>query len=218
MDNYDKALIEQALVDKRPQMGEALWQLLYDRQNALNGLFEFSQENIEMLNSINNWLRDIESKAVDHVRGLVVFLKSQQVVGKHFLVDYEVEYELQLWAPKKFAHLKPLEGNPFFTLHTTLPDFKKYINSEANSYDWEIDDDSESLDWIFNENHNEYRFIKTHPLNHQEHCWLFHELYHHTLLSWQDFIDIEEIWIEVVSRHQHISPASRIDINNIQPA
>jgi hypothetical protein len=216
MDKYDKALVEQALADKKPQMGDELWHLLIDRQNSQNNMFEFTPTNIEKINAINNWLRDIEMKAVDHTRQLVTFLKAQQNEGRDFRTDFELEYELKLWSPTKLAHLEELEGNPFYTFRTILPNFKKYTNSETNPYEWEIDDESESLNWVINDNHNEFECNNGHPLSQQHHCWLFHELYHHTYLSLQDIVDIEEIWMEVVTRHQHIS-VSPIIKNRVAP-
>jgi hypothetical protein len=39
----------------------------------------------------------------------------------------------------------------------------------------------------------------------QRHCALLHDLYDHTYLSFQDIIDIEEVWIEVFVRVQNFT-------------
>jgi len=41
------------------------------------------------------------------------------------------------------------------------------------------------------------------PLNHFSHCYIFNDLLDHTILSYQDIIDIEDIWIDVVLRVQN---------------
>lgn len=205
MDKYEKVLIEQALADNHPEIGDGLWHVLNDRRSALNSQFEFTNENVEKLDAINKWLCDIETKTLDHAKRVVAFLKQQHKAECNFLTDFELDYRLELWSPQKYAQCEPLEGNPFFTLHALLPNFKRYTNSENSPFDWEMDDNPDSLDWLRNDNHNEFAFNSEHPLRFQNHCWLFHELYDHTFLAWQDIMDIEEIWMEVLSRQQHIS-------------
>ena len=39
----------------------------------------------------------------------------------------------------------------------------------------------------------------------QHHCYLFHQLYDHTHLAWQDIIEIDEVWMEVNVDFQNVS-------------
>ncbi len=54
-----------------------------------------------------------------------------------------------------------------------------------------------------NDNWNEYQHWKTHPLRHQHHCWLFHDLYDHSFprLGWQNILRIGDVqantWIRL---------------------
>ena len=51
-------------------------------------------------------------------------------------------------------------------------------------------------EWIFNVDHTEH-IREGDPLNSFRHCWLFHDLIDHTILSYQDIADIEDMWIDV---------------------
>ncbi len=65
-------------------------------------------------------------------------------------------------------------------------------------------------DWR-KQNHNEFQH-KVHPLKNQQHCYLFHHIYAHTLLAWEDIIRIEKISIDVVLSVQNnttVNPDSK---------
>jgi hypothetical protein len=61
------------------------------------------------------------------------------------------------------------------------------------------------------ENHNAYQHDE-HPLKNQHHCYLFHHIYDHTYLAWEDIIRIEQIWIDVILSVQNntmVNPDSK---------
>jgi len=58
----------------------------------------------------------------------------------------------------------------------------------------------EHEEWKFETNHNEFHYSKKRPLFQQNHRILFSELYNYTHLAWQEIIDMEKFWMDVVVR------------------
>lgn len=53
------------------------------------------------------------------------------------------------------------------------------------------------------QNHNEFQNWN-HPMKDEHHCWLYHSLYDHAHLSWNDILRIGSIWIDIKTCHQKI--------------
>ena len=58
-------------------------------------------------------------------------------------------------------------------------------------------------------NHNEFEHRENHPMKDDQHCWLFHCLYDHENMSWDEIASIQNIWIDIKPRYQY-----RIDMTN----
>ncbi len=104
---------------------------------------------------------------------------------------------MHFFAEKKYSDKEDLQENPFFQFNPSFG-YRK-LNFEFND-----DANREYKDWLFNENHNEYENGQT-KFGKQNHCILLHELYDHTILSWQDIVDIEDIWFEINIKVQNFS-------------
>ena len=86
-----------------------------------------------------------------------------------------------------------------------------------NTQDQHYSDDSDNIlvqlrecskyddDWYFGiadgNNHSEFK-RSGHPMNEEDHCWLYHSLYDHTHLGWLDLLRIGCIWIDVNVEYQ----------------
>jgi len=101
--------------------------------------------------------------------------------------------KVELFAERKYAHIPDLQGNPFFDYEPIW--YKKAETGKISEID-------ERKDWLFKTDHKEVIW-EGHPLNNMRHCYLFHDLSDHTILSFQDIVDIEDIWLEVVLRLQN---------------
>ena len=121
------------------------------------------------------------------------YLNEQMQQLDTFISDYEIDFRVSLWAERKYEDIEELQGNSFFE---TKPSFAFYKRSDTSQS--EID---EHKQWLFEENHNEYPQI----FKGQHHCYLLHDLIDHTYLSWQDIVDIEEVWFEVIVIVQNFS-------------
>ncbi len=58
-------------------------------------------------------------------------------------------------------------------------------------------------------NHNEFEHRENHAMKDDQHCWLFHCLYDHENMSWEDIASIEYFWVDILPRYQY-----RIDTPN----
>ncbi len=189
MDNekYLRIFIEQALLGfKKTNPSESKINILHKRKSHLNRHFLFNTENLSKIESVNKLLINKFKEAYLQAERIEEFLLLQMQQSGTFVCDYEIEFRLSLWAEKKYANIKELEGNPFFEYNPYVAYYKK--NDERHR------DVDEHKFWLFEENHNEHPEI----FKNQNHCYLFHDLYDHTYLSWQDIVDIEEVWIEVI--------------------
>ena len=116
-----------------------------------------------------------------------------------FISDYEIQFQFQYFSEVKYSHIPSLQGNPFF-------EHEPIFYHKADRPKPEIE---EAKDWLFNTSHTE--IIKEgHPIYNFNHCYIFHDLLDHTILSYQDIIDIEDIWIDVVLRVQNFQVINSI--------
>lgn len=193
MKKYDKLFLKQARLgyanilhrhhDKSPDC------VLRERKHLMDKDFAFSDANIKRLSDINSLLAEKGEAAYEHAELLEKEIVSLMKKPDPFIMDYEIEFELSFFAENKYSHVPDLEGNPFFEckpiMYYKLIDQKKRGESENHK------------DWLFKTDHRE-TIHEGHPLSGFSHCYLFHDLIDHTILSYQDLLDIEDIWIDVV--------------------
>lgn len=116
-----------------------------------------------------------------------------------FISDYEIGFTVSFFAEKKYSRIPNLQGNPFFEYDDPIW-FKKAGN----------DTESEGIqhkNFYLKEDFRE-TIREGYPLNNFPHCYLFHDLTDHSILSLQDIVDIEDIWVEVGLRVQNIQDVS----------
>jgi len=165
------------------------FQILNDRKHNQNKRFVFDDYNLTRVERINNLL-DKKLKDAYHQAGQLEQNLIHEIENKNsFISDYEIDFNLSLYAENKYKDIEDLQGNSFFEFRPTIG-YYKYDKDK-------IFENEKHKEWLLNTNHNEYENTG-HPLKNQHHCWLLHELYDHTYLSWQDIVDIEEVWFEVI--------------------
>ena len=200
MDTIDEIFLEQAKLGyknfcKQNNHFSEKSILLRQRKNRINNQFDFSEKNINQINEINQILRQKINSAYDNAEYLEKNILNL-MKGRHsFISDNEIKFRLSLFSEKKYSKIEELRDNPFFKYEPLL----KFHKSNDSSGLIQIKGNKDLL----NTNCNEFQFSE-HPLKDQNHCYLLHELYDHTFLSWQDIVDIEEIWVEVILTIQSI--------------
>jgi len=201
MDKYDEIFLEQAKIgynnfNKQYHHFSDKSNLLRQRKIQLNNQFEFTEKNVKRINEINQILRQKTESAFDNAEYLENSILDLIKGARPFISDYEIEFKLSLFSPQKYSKIEDLDGNPFFEYNPILG-FNKSVDSPG------LIEIKKNID-LLQTNFNEFQFSE-HPLKEQNHCYLLHDLYDHTILSWQDIVDLEEIWFEVILTLQNIT-------------
>ena len=159
---------------------------IFNRKFVLNKDFQFTEEVIRRLRFINDMLRKEELRILEKTQKIWAI---QEALLKELVIDdYEVDTEINCWGGTYYISLhEDFEGNPFYKNHTLHVFWKE--KSELH----------------FTENWNDFENQPNHPLAREYHCYLFHHLYDHTQLAWEDILRIDEIWVEITIRNQFFS-------------
>lgn len=137
----------------------------------------------ESLLRVNQQLMLIEKHIVQNAIQLDKSLHSQL---DHSSFDGMIDYELKVTVECY------TRGNeyPLCALHEYL----KYISVPNHSKLTKLADET---------NHNEYEFHQSHPMKDEIHCWLFHALYDHEHLSWEEIASIETFRVDLKPVYQY---------------
>jgi len=198
-DNSDKLFLLQARLGfstfTKKYHRRKEYQDLFDRRRRLNEIFNFSGDTLDRLENINDQFskrsEEAYSLAERYESGAITEIKNNNPV----VSDYEISFKVSLFSERKYSHIEELQGNPFFECEPFC--FRKTENSSP-------EDREQHKIWLFKTNHTE-NLSDGQPVSNFQHCYLFHHLTDHTFLSYQDIIDIEEFWIEVVLNLQNFT-------------
>ena len=149
-----------------------------------NEKFNFSIDNINKIRNLNAKLKKEEERIRPFAKQLNDTLKKQ--VAEKQIDDFNICQELSVFSNKELVCTKLRkveEGNPFME----MKDFSLFYEYTEESF--------------YVDNWNELH--KEHPLGNEFFCYTMHSLVFHGLLSWQDIIDIEEVWIELKVDYQN---------------
>lgn len=196
MDIYTKQLIDYALnynYERDAPKGKIYE--LEERRRVLNDQFIFNESNVKRIDKINRLLTQKQLEVFEQTAKFERLLQKEIEIEDTFTDDYEVDFNIHLFAENKFQQFEDMIGNSFYQ-------FKAYMGFIKGEYKDEVNGLKESY---FTDNHNMYQWKPDHPLRNQHHCYLLHFLYDHTILAWQDIIDIEEIWVEIELTIQNFS-------------
>ena len=149
---------------------------------------EFSSDQILKLRKLNKTLAGLEKKLKE--QGGKIYTSDKDVIknSKGWIQDYEIDYEISFYLMEEDPEYKEYEDNILATLNEPL---ERYLEPNC---------DFGICDGI---NHNEYRDRENHIFKDDFHCWLFHCLYHHTELEWNDLLRIGSIWTDIQVVYQN---------------
>ncbi len=189
---HEKIFVAQALKGNCDSVDLISNPELYERNYILNDQFVFDDKNIERIEQVNQLLDQKTKKAYQEALKIEEYILNRMKIEDSFITDYEICFSVSLLAEQKYSHFESMEGNSFFQFHPCLFNFLKNGHDSRNHFNW-----------TFNTNHNEFSCFESHPLKHQVHCALMHDLCDHTHLAWQDIVDIEDIWIDIEVKIQN---------------
>jgi hypothetical protein len=104
-----------------------------------------------------------------------------------WLSDYEIELEVEVCLREDDPAFQEDDDNILATLRERL--------KGCAQHDFGIDDGT---------NHNAFQQMEGHPMQGEVHCWLYHCLYDHTDLWFDDMLRIGRIWVDIQVWYQHI--------------
>ncbi len=139
-----------------------------------------TEENINKIINLNNILK-IEEERIRIFADQLHITLQKQVIDKQ-IDDYNFETQLQVFSNNEACNKKHNveEGDPFY-------EDKAYIMFR----DFTLDED-------YTEDWNE----GNHPLRHLHFCYTMHCIVFHSHLSWEDILDINDVWIELKVDYQ----------------
>ncbi len=154
---------------------------LLERNNKVNSKFELNVINCNRLLLLNKKLFDEEKRMFSLYRNIKTQCK--ELVKNQLIDDFEIEITLECWNKNYYEKFDPdLEGNPFFEISCNFMDFQDDMMYKK-------------LDF--------YEFEANLPIQKTEHCCTFHHLYDHTILTFFDLCNIDEIWMELKVIYQN---------------
>ena len=137
----------------------------------------------DRLKEINTELTAIEK----HIMKTAIRLDANLLKEIDGVVDGMIDYEMDVTIA---CYQTDEMDNPLCTLNEYLKNSSKKIDKKK----WGLDDGA---------NHNEFEFRKEHPMFGEHHCWLFHSLYDHKYLTWEEIASIQMFWVDILPSYQY---------------
>ncbi len=148
--------------------------------------FDFSDEQIRFLRHLNGLLSKIQNTLQLESQSIWDLCAKIRPDGSDEHADFELECSVQFFLLKDDPLWNANSDNIVAELDVPL---KRGTGGDV-------------LDLDEGENWNEFRIWPEHPLKENHHCWLFHDLYDHTGVTWNEIMKIGSVWVDVIGRYQ----------------
>ena len=147
-----------------------------------------SPDQRQYLQQLNARCMTIERQVTQEALALFAQLDARVQDPEDWLSDYEIELEVRFWLREDDPAYQEGYDN---ILATRREDLKLQRGLPEH---FGIDDGI---------NHNVFQGMDGHPMQGEFHCWLYHCLYDHTDLWFNDMLSIGHIWVELQVLYQH---------------
>ena len=147
-----------------------------------------SSDQRQYLQRLNDRLTVIEQQVTREALALFAQLDARVQDPQDWLSDYEIELEVRFWLREDDPAYQEDDDNILATLKEHLK-LQRHLPEPFG-----IDDGI---------NHNIFQGMDGHPMQGEFHCWLYHCLYDHTDLWFNDMLRIGHIWVELQVLYQH---------------
>ena len=166
--------------------------MLYERASLLNDNFTFTKKRLQKIQLLNDILKAEEIRIRPFAETL--YKVQQKWIEEKIINDYEVDVVVKCWNNNYYRKKlnKEFYGNPFFTDYTLI----LFVDNQDNVF--------------YDDNWNEDCHGEDYPLKDQFHCYTFHHLSEHCVLSWFDLLKIDAVWIELRVQNQFFSELKKI--------
>jgi len=184
---YDEVFMEQASLGfyrfQNRYMKTEKMKLILDRQEILNKSFVYTPDVRDKVLQFQNVYTQQFKEAIENVLSVEEFVKAKMENNKSCISDYTIDFEVHLYSPKKYSHIDEMESCPFF-----------YFESYCLGFGEDITKSNEAFDLVLPPEFTSNTL--NHPLQGIEHNYLIHELFDHTILTYSDILETEQVWIE----------------------
>ena len=137
---------------------------------------------------LNNRLHLFQKRIIKEVKKLDSELAKRVEDDNDELEDYEIDLELSFYLKVDDTEYKEEDDNIIMTMHEYV---KGISDKERGDYPWD------------ETNHNEFQHRDFHDMKDEHHCWLYHCLYDHTELTWDDMLRIGSFWMDIHVCYQY---------------
>jgi hypothetical protein len=138
---------------------------------------------------VNDRLQKLQTKLINEAVKIDKYLIDRIKDPDDSLYDYEIELEINCYLKEDDPDYLENEDNIISKLSESLKG---------------ISQSKEKNDWRWNANHNEFLHWAHHPMNQEDHCWLYHCLYDHSHLSWKNILKVGILWSDIIVQYQYI--------------
>ena len=154
--------------------------LLRIRKNTINNDYILTKANITKLDNLNNILIKYEEQLKLQILDCLSFANQKVIQGDDWINHHEgVEVELFFYIAQDDPNYKECDDNIIMIMT------QNFYNNNCYGIDDKI-------------NHND--IVKTSIFDGKHHCWIFHSLYDHTQLTWDEILKIDSIDVNIILR------------------
>jgi len=148
---------------------------------------ELSPSQRQSLQQLNNRFMAIEHHVRQEALALIAQLDARVQDPQDWLVDYEIELEVQCWLREDDPAYQEHDDNILVTFNEYLKSLRDPQHTGiANGYNW-----------------NKFQYREGYPMQGEFHCWLYHRLYDHSHLQWDNLLRIGRIWVNMPVIYQY---------------
>jgi hypothetical protein len=158
-----------------------------DKMKPPMDLNDLSPDQRHQLQRLNDRLAVIEQHIQREATTLNTHLQARVQDPTDWFSDYEIELEVTVCLREDDPAFQEDDDNILATLRERL--------KGSAQHDFGIDDGI---------NHNAFQQMDGHPMQGEVHCWLYHCLYDHTDLWFDEMLRIGRIWVDIQVWYQHI--------------
>jgi hypothetical protein len=137
--------------------------------------------------SINARLRKIQDHVIREAEQIIPQLKTRVADVTDPLVDFEVEVRVSYHLREDDPAYDENDDNIFIEQEESVTHILDYDDHCYRSRNW-----------------NAMQGIEGHPLQHEYHCWFYHDLYDHHALDFHDLLRIGWIWVDIKTIYQYM--------------
>lgn len=141
-------------------------------------------QNLEEYRLINDQLAIVEKKAKKHLQR--ISRKCVSLIRQGIIEDYEIGCAMLFCLAENDPDYLEDDDNFIAVLN--------FDGKHEHNSDFGLDD---------GRNHNIFQQENEHPMKSDHHGYLFHCLYDHTNLSWEEILRINQVWLEIIVRYQN---------------